>query len=74
MRELIKTDSLWAKIRKKEHITDILYGLRDNTNNHGHTVISGADLLNPIYQRDVSGAILLVSGANLILNNRIVLI
>lgn len=68
MKEEIRIGSLWAKIRKKEYLTDVLYGFTDGTNVHGHTVMSGEEV---IYQRGISGANLMVSGANLILNDNI---
>ena len=67
MKKLFRTDKLWAKVRKKKHITDVLYGERNKTNVHGHTVISGMDVI--IYQRIVSGMVLSQSGGNLYLNN-----
>ena len=66
MKKEFRMGSIWAKIRKKNHLTDVLYGLTDGKDNHGHTIISG---MSPIYQRNVSGAILIISGANLILND-----
>jgi hypothetical protein len=30
MKKLIRKDSLWAKIRKRDNTTDVLYGIRDN--------------------------------------------
>lgn len=68
MKKKFRMNSIWAKIRKKGNLTDILYGLTDGTNNHGHTVISK---IGPIYQRAVSGATLIISGTDLILNDNL---
>ena len=67
MKKEIRTEDKWIKIRKKKHITEVLYGFLDGTNIHGHTVISGMNVI--LYQRSVSGMLLTQSGANLILND-----
>jgi len=69
MKNIFREDNLWAKVREKKHLIDILYGVRDNTNNHGHRVISGSEA---IYDRQVSGAILKISGSGLFLNGEII--
>ena len=71
MKKEIRTDSTWAKLVERGHLTDILFGLRDGTNEHGHFVVSGMNVsgMEIIYQRNVSGMILIQSGANLYLNN-----
>ena len=70
MKKEFRTENKWIKVRKKKHITDILYGFSDGTNNHGHLVISGMLVANceVIYDRTISGMLLTQSGANLILN------
>lgn len=73
MENEIRIDSLWAKIREKGYLTDVLFGLRDGTNLHGHFIISGMGVsgMDIIYQRNVSGMELIVSGAKLFLNNNL---
>lgn len=68
MKKAFRTNSgsIWVKIRKNNNLTDVLYGLTDGNNNHRHTVFRGA---SAIYQRDISGATLVVSGTALILND-----
>ena len=66
MKKEIRTDSIWMKIKGSGAKKEYLYGFRDGTNNHGHTVISGQDL---IYQRDISGANLVISEAILIFSD-----
>lgn len=68
MKKEFRTESIWAKIRRKNHLTDVLYGIRDRTENHGHVVISAGEM---IYQRQISGANLSISGSELFLNNNL---
>jgi len=74
MKKEIRKGEKWAKVRKKRHLTDVLYGYRDGTNNHGHTVISGMNVGKGeiIFERTLSGMILTQSGANLCLNNQVI--
>lgn len=66
MKERKETDLRWMKIKTIGSRIDCVYGLRDGTSIHGHTVLSGSEM---IYQRNISGAQLMLSGANLILSN-----
>jgi len=58
----IENDLAWMEIKTLEPRIDCVYGFRDGTDVHGHTVLSGSEI---IHQRDISGATLLISGANL---------
>ena len=70
MKKEFRIGQTWIKVKKRRHLTDVLYGLIDNTNNHGHTVVSGAYTI--IYERPLSELSLKVSEANvLIINNKI---
>lgn len=66
MKERKETDLRWIEIKTSGSRIDCVYGLRDRTNIHGHTVLSGSEI---IYQSNISGAQLIVSGADLILSN-----
>lgn len=66
MKERKETDLRWMEIKAIGSRIDCIYGLRDGTSTHGHTVLSGSEV---IYQRNISGAQLIISGANLILND-----
>lgn len=71
MKKEIRIGNKWIKIRKKRHITDVLYGFADGTNFHGHFVISGMNVVNSevLYDRTISGMLLTQSRANLIIND-----
>ena len=59
----IESGLAWMEVNISGSRTDCFYGLLDGTNVHGHTVLSGSEL---IYKRDISGANLIISGASLI--------
>ena len=63
-KEIIRTDSVWIKVKIYPPYREYIYGFRDRTNIHGHTVLSGSEV---IYQRDLSGAQLVNSGDGLFL-------
>jgi len=60
-----ESGTAWAEVSSSGARTSCVYGFCDGTNVHGHTVLSGSDV---IYRRDASGASLIVSGAILILS------
>jgi len=60
----IESGLSWMEVNVSGARTSCVYGFNDGTNIHGHTVLSGSEI---IYQRDISGASLIVSGANLVL-------
>lgn len=68
----IESGLAWMEVNTSGSRTDCFYGFRDGTDLHGHTVLSESEI---VYQRDISGANLIISraglifsGANLILN------
>ena len=69
----IRTNLTWIKIREFGTLKDYLYGLRDGTDNHGHTIIDMVSGMRLVHQRNISGMELMVSGNKLLLNNNLLL-
>lgn len=61
----IESGLSWMEVNVLGARTSCVYGFNDGTNIHGHTILSGSEI---IYQRDISGANLIVSGASLIVS------
>ncbi len=55
----------WMEVNISDARTSCIYGFNDKTNIHDHTVLSGSEI---VYQRDISGANLIVSGTNLVVS------
>jgi len=69
IKKRIESELAWMKLKISGARIDCYYGFRNEINNHGHTVLSGSEV---IYDRSISGANLVVfktgfevSGANL---------
>ena len=61
----IESGLAWMEVNVSGARISCVYGFNDKTNIHGHTVLSGSEV---IYQRNINGASLLVSGASLIVS------
>lgn len=61
----IESGLAWMEVSILGSRTSCVYGFCDGTNIHGHTVLSGNNI---VYQRDISGANLIMSGSNLVVS------